>query len=297
MRYLVMPRPWDHANLPGPWAAAREAEGWDGLAVGDHWYLEDSGGCIHPFVALAHAAAHTDRMALSTAYANNLCRSPVELAQAALSLHYISNGRFELGIGTGWAERELLGAGLPYPSPAERVSRLAEAVHIVRALFEGECRFEGDHYQVDLPAVGVPTATPPALSAALGGPVALRTIGPLVDIIEISTPGLAFRRGRTDLRAYGRTQLTDLQQAIERARNANPSAQIGLSLYVFTGTDPTVERIRTAFSPGCYADLAGEPARVAEAIQSFAQLEVDRITVMPPLDGTAAALAPYLLTT
>ena len=33
---------------PGPWAAAREAEGWHGLGMYDHWYLASVGrGLYH----------------------------------------------------------------------------------------------------------------------------------------------------------------------------------------------------------------------------------------------------------
>lgn len=177
VEYIVMSRPWDADDLPGAWASARESEGWHGVAAGDHWYLDGPGGCLNPFVVLAHAAAHTTRVRLSTSYANNLARHPVELAQAARTLHHVSGGRFELGVGTGWATREITGAGLPFPSPRERVERLAEAVQIARALFSGPCTFRGRHYDIDLPAVGVPTPTPPTISAALAGPVAMRTVG------------------------------------------------------------------------------------------------------------------------
>ena len=256
MDHLVMHRPWGHGDVPGPWAADREAEGWSGLAVGDHWYMEGFGGCMHPFVALASAAAHTTTLGLSTAYANNLVRSPVELAQVALSLQVVSGGRFELGIGTGWASEELLGAGLPFPSPAERVGRLEEAVRIVKGFFAGDVDFTGRYYRVDLPAAGPPVTTPPILSAALAGPVAMRTVGPLVDIIEISTPGFAFRKGRANMRACGATTLDDLQRLVERARTANAGASIGLSLYVATGEGEGVELWRRLFEDGCYKGLA-----------------------------------------
>ncbi|MGD9751058.1 MAG: LLM class flavin-dependent oxidoreductase [Acidimicrobiia bacterium] len=295
MRYLVMPRPWDGVDLPGPWAAEREAEGWHGLAVGDHWYLDGVGGCLNPFVVLGDAAARTSTIGLSTAYANNLARHPVELAQAALSVQFVSGGRFELGIGTGWAKREILGAGLAFPSPRERIERLRETIHIARQLFAGACAFHGRHYDVELPAAGVSCPSPPALSAALAGPIGMRTIGPLVDIIELSTPGLAFRQGETDMAAYGATRLDDIKRLIDRARNANPDAAIGLSLYVAAGRGRSVEHWQTAFGHGCYKGLAGEPREVADTIRNFAALDVDRITVMPPFKGTAAALAPHLL--
>lgn len=49
---------------------------------------------------------------MTTAFANNLIRSPVEVAQAALSLHALSDGRFQVGLGAGWAVEEIIGASL-----------------------------------------------------------------------------------------------------------------------------------------------------------------------------------------
>jgi hypothetical protein len=46
---------------------------------------------------------------------------------------------------------------------------------------------------------------------------------------------------------------------------------------------------------GCYQGLAGEPARVADAVAAFTVLDIDRITVMPPAADTPELLAPHLL--
>src|SRR3954471_5293712 len=100
-------------ELPGPWAADREAEGWDGLGMYDHWYLSTVGrGLFHPFAVLGNVAGLTSRLRLTTTFANNLARSPVEFAQAALTLQYLSAGRFDAGLGAGWSAQELEGAGL-----------------------------------------------------------------------------------------------------------------------------------------------------------------------------------------
>ena len=42
-------------------------------------------------------------------FANNLLRSPVEFAQAALTLQRASDGRFEAGLGAGWSREEAEG--------------------------------------------------------------------------------------------------------------------------------------------------------------------------------------------
>src|SRR4051794_11905392 len=122
--YVVQPRPWEPGEVSGRWAAKREDEGWAGVGFGDHWFIEGSGGCANAFAQLGHAAASTTSLVLSTSFANNLFRSPVELAQAALTIQLLSGGRFELGIGAGWSALELTGAGLAFPDPGSRVRRL-----------------------------------------------------------------------------------------------------------------------------------------------------------------------------
>lgn len=114
-------------DAPEPWAVAREQEGWPTIGVGDHLWMERIPGIDHPFVALGVIAACTRNVGITTLFMNNLLRSPVELAQGALTVHAASGGRFELGVGAGWSKGELARAGIPYPDPRERARRFKEA--------------------------------------------------------------------------------------------------------------------------------------------------------------------------
>lgn len=118
---------------PDLWAADRGAEGWTGVAMADHVSYGGK-GWRHPFSVLGAMAASTDRVLLTTAYANNLMRSPVEVAQAALTLQALTGGRYEVGLGAGWAEAEITGSSLDYPDARTRAQRFREAVMIVRDL-------------------------------------------------------------------------------------------------------------------------------------------------------------------
>ena len=86
---------------PGDWARAREAEGWHGLAVPDHVFIETR-PVAHMWVTATELALATESVAIATSFANNLLRSPVEFAQASLAVHRASGGRFEAGLGAGW---------------------------------------------------------------------------------------------------------------------------------------------------------------------------------------------------
>ncbi len=104
---------------------------------------------LTPFVALAAAAAATSTIRLGTLVLNNDLRHPVVLAQEAATLDHLSGGRVELGLGAGHSFTEYAAMGLSFDPPAERKARLAEAVEIIRALFEGgEVSYEGVHYRI-----------------------------------------------------------------------------------------------------------------------------------------------------
>jgi alkanesulfonate monooxygenase SsuD/methylene tetrahydromethanopterin reductase-like flavin-dependent oxidoreductase (luciferase family) len=79
----------------------------------------------------------------------NEFRHPVQLARSAAAIDLASNGRLELGIGAGWYEGEFEGAGIEFPPPGVRLSKLGEAVEILKAAFTGESfSYAGKHYTV-----------------------------------------------------------------------------------------------------------------------------------------------------
>lgn len=77
----------DAAIDPIDWARRREAEGRDGLSVADHVFTARR-AYPHVWVTATAMAMATTRATISTAFANNLLRSPVEVA--ALQLQRVS---------------------------------------------------------------------------------------------------------------------------------------------------------------------------------------------------------------
>jgi probable F420-dependent oxidoreductase len=138
-----------------------EALGFDEISVADH--LVD--GSKSPLVALAAAAAVTERVTLSTMVLNNGLRHPAELASEAALLQSIADGRFTLGMGSGYAAGEHDAIGLPLPPVAERLDRLEEAVAALRDLLRGEAvTTRGRHYRLsDHRVWPVPTTPVPIL--------------------------------------------------------------------------------------------------------------------------------------
>ena len=263
-------------------AFARDAEatGWDGVAITDHTVHGDR-LWPHVWVAASAAAVATERIVITTAFANNLFRHPVEFAQASMAMQVASKGRFEAGLGAGWAAKELLDMGMDYPSPGERVERYVEALTICRSLFEtGTCSFEGAWYQVDIADFTVPDVPAPKLLGALGGSRMLRQASPLLDRIEVKAAGVATRGGDLDFAKLGRVTVDNVRRKVDEARAANPDAP--LSFFGLCSAAAGSEAMSASFvDDSIYKPFFGEPAQVVDAFESLADLGFDRVTVSP----------------
>jgi probable F420-dependent oxidoreductase len=137
-----------------------------------------------PFVALADAAARTS-LRLATLVHNNDLQHPALLGRDATTLALLSEGRFELGIGAGWMERDYRQLGIPMDAAGERVGRLAEAIEILRRGWSGErFSFRGAHYALE-DFQGLPGPPVPLLVGA-GGDRMLRLAARTADIVSFS---------------------------------------------------------------------------------------------------------------
>ena len=61
------------------------------------------------------AAAATSRLRVGSYVLANDYRHPLVMAREAATLDLLSGGRFELGLGAGWNEREHRAFGFPFP--------------------------------------------------------------------------------------------------------------------------------------------------------------------------------------
>ncbi|MFF4501643.1 TIGR03621 family F420-dependent LLM class oxidoreductase [Streptomyces sp. NPDC001401] len=137
-----------------------------------------------PAVALADAAARTT-LRIGTLVQNNDLQHPALLAREATTLALLSDGRFELGIGAGWMERDYQQLGLPLDPGGERVSRLTEAIDVLRRCWSGEeTSFQGEHYTIHS-LQGLRGPSVPLLIGA-GGDRMLRLAAEAADIVSFS---------------------------------------------------------------------------------------------------------------
>lgn len=128
-------------------ARIADATGLDVVGVQDHPYQP---AFLDTWTLLTHLAARTSRVRLLPAVANLPLRPPAVLARSAASLDILSEGRVELGLGTGafWDAIEAMGG--PRRSPKDAVDALAEAIEVIRALWTpGRTpRIDGAHYRL-----------------------------------------------------------------------------------------------------------------------------------------------------
>ena len=109
-------------------AQARQAEalGYSTILIMDHLHSP-----LATVAAIAAAAEATSTLRIGSFVFGNDFRHPVILAREAATLDLLSGGRLELGLGTGYAPRGYVEAGIPMDSPGVRVSRLEEAVQVM----------------------------------------------------------------------------------------------------------------------------------------------------------------------
>jgi alkanesulfonate monooxygenase SsuD/methylene tetrahydromethanopterin reductase-like flavin-dependent oxidoreductase (luciferase family) len=124
--WLDSARRLDEAGFAGVWA-------WD--------HFMGRGDVTVPVVecwtALAMAAGVTTRVTVGSFVFNVMNRHPAVVARMASTLQIASGGRLMLGIGIGGHPREHAAYGIDFPEAPERVTRLEEAVAVIRALWTG----------------------------------------------------------------------------------------------------------------------------------------------------------------
>jgi probable F420-dependent oxidoreductase len=128
----------EHTHIPAsrksPWPGGAELPQ-------EYWHTHD------PFVALAAAAATTQRIKLGTGICLVVERDPIQLAKEVASLDMISGGRFVFGIGAGWNAEEMQNHGASF---ARRWAIVREKVLAMKAIWsQDEPEFHGEFVDFD----------------------------------------------------------------------------------------------------------------------------------------------------
>ncbi|MFV0532903.1 MAG: LLM class F420-dependent oxidoreductase [Cumulibacter sp.] len=191
----------EHTHIP----ASRRTP-WPGGAELPEWYRRT----VDPLVALAAAAAATERIILGTGILLAAQRDPLVTAKAVATLDRISGGRVELGIGYGWNEEEMSAHGV---EPKRRRTRTQEHVLAMTQLWaQDEASFDGKYVNFE-PSWSWPKPeqrgadNAPRVPLLLGSSPGSRAYDQIVEAYD----------GWMPLRNYGAQDFAELRQQWEDA--------------------------------------------------------------------------------
>lgn len=169
------------------WAgAARRYEdlGFSTLLLRDHF--DDQLG---PIAAMTAAAVATTDLRVGCLVFDNDYRHPLVLAKELTTIDVLSGGRVEIGLGAGWMAPDYEQAGIAFDPPGTRVSRMMEAVTVVKGLCaDGPFDFAGEHYTITAhDGLPKPVQRPhPPIMIGAGGERMLRFAAREADIIGLN---------------------------------------------------------------------------------------------------------------
>ncbi|HWD51544.1 MAG TPA: LLM class F420-dependent oxidoreductase [Acidimicrobiales bacterium] len=285
MRLRVFTEPQQGASYDQQVRVAQLAEqlGFDAFFRSDHFLaMGDTDGLPGPtdaWITLAGIARETSRIRLGTLMTSATFRLPGLLAVAVAEVDAMSQGRVELGLGSGWFDGEHTAYGIPFPPLGERFERLEEQLAIITGMWAcppgDRFSFHGDHYQLeDCPALPKPVQRP-------GPPVLIGGHGPK------HTPRLAATYGAEVNVPFGSEEDTATQfrrsKAVCESIGRDPGSLVCSAAQVVCCGRDEAELARRAAAIGRSVDelrqngLCGTPDEVLEKLARFVNLGADRM--------------------
>jgi coenzyme F420-dependent oxidoreductase len=265
-------------------AVQAEELGFDRLTMG-----ETTGWNIVPVLTLV--ADRTDELGISNDVISPFGRSPALLAQTALTLHDVADGRYRLGLGPSSPAITERWHGASFDRPLRRTR---ETIEIIRAVYEeGTPAYEGElfdiaglNYERELPE------SPPPIDLATLGPKATELAGRFGDGWA---PQLFTKDGLAD-------RLDDLERGAKLAGTNRSTLRVSPIVRGIAAEDR--ERAReqarstVAFMLGAYGPYYGDsvadqgyPEVVADIRDAWADRDTDEMAARLP-DEVLDELAP-----
>ena len=258
-------------------ALRAEADGFYSVSLNDHFFTPfgpPSTPQLECFTTLTAIAAETKKVRIGPSVAAASFRSPPLLAKIASTLDHVSNGRLVLGLGAGWKREEYDAHGYPYPSNAERVEQLGEALEILKAMWtQDEPSYKGRHFAIDK-AYNYPRPLqkphPPIMLGGSGSKL-LKLAGKYADIINLIPPIFNGKDFVNDPAAALKFDRADLARRIEMlhkfARDAGrdpAEIEIGSLVLVSMSRNPADEAMRATAESVGFTDM--DQARIAPVL-------------------------------
>jgi coenzyme F420-dependent glucose-6-phosphate dehydrogenase len=165
-------------------AQRAEELGFSFALISDHYHpwVDQQGHSPFVWNIIGAIAASTRKLRLGTGVTCPIMRiHPAIIAQAAATSAAMMPGRFFLGLGTGEALNEHI-LGNHWPVTSIRQVMLAEAVEIIRLLWEGEeVSYWGEFFTVENARIYTLPDNPPPIYIAASGPESASLAGEIGD--------------------------------------------------------------------------------------------------------------------
>lgn len=291
-----------------------ERLGFDLVAVSDHFQPWRHTGGHAPFAPawLGAMAQVTERVTLGTSVLTPLFRyAPAVVAQAFATLGCLAPGRVFLGVGTGEAMNDLPATDGEWPPVKERRLRLAEAIRLIRALWEDErVDFDGRWYRTRKATIYDRPETPVPIFVAASGPLAAKLAGRAGDgfictsgkdpeLYERLLGAVAEGAGAANRDAGAITRMIEVKVSYDTDRaaaeaNCRPWAALALSGDEKSGVEDPVEMERLADAAADRASsrfiVSDDPDEVAERIAFYTELGFTDLVFHHPGEDQRRAL-------
>jgi probable F420-dependent oxidoreductase len=208
-------------------AAWREADalGVDSIWVWDHFfplYGNPHAAHFEAYALLGAMAADTERADIGALVTCNSYRNPNLLADMARTIDHVSHGRFVLGLGSGWFERDYDEYGFEFGTAPGRLKALARDLPIIMDRFS----------RLQPP----PAGRLPILVGGSGERVTLRLVAEHADAWNTFGPPANFARKNAVLDGWCERLGRDPRH-IERTAALNPPEVDDWQAYVDAGAE------------------------------------------------------------
>jgi alkanesulfonate monooxygenase SsuD/methylene tetrahydromethanopterin reductase-like flavin-dependent oxidoreductase (luciferase family) len=127
---------------------AADCLGYDCAWIAEHHFSNTYGIMPDIFVYAAYLAAQTKNIRLGAAVITLPLANPVRVIENSAFIDILSNGRFVLGLGSGYRPYEFNGFGIPFD---ERREIQEEALPLICELFaQKKIKHDGKYFDVDV---------------------------------------------------------------------------------------------------------------------------------------------------
>ena len=209
----------------GAMAAQLEEVGFDGAYTFE--------GQSDPFISVAAAAMHTQKMDLMTSIAVAFARNPMSLAYLGNDLQNLSGGRFILGLGAQVKAHIERRFSMPWGKPA---SRMREMVLAIRTIWDswqtGErLKFEGEFYQHTLMS---PVFSPPPNEFGLPK-IYIAGVGPVMTEVAAEVGDGYFVHPFNTQQSMDKLSLAAVQRGLDKAGKSRDYYNVAVQVMTATG--------------------------------------------------------------